>query len=645
MNLIKHIFSFLIVSVLTDSSAFGQEHLAPLNGNINYLYQDLKADKKTNAFEINRNLSNRTSTSISIPFKDDFYYAYKQNFPVQSLWSDSSTYVNTGHAIAPPSIGVATFDGLNKKGHPYQPNLLNTTQSLPADTLTSKPINLFTSGASTLQPSDSLAITFYYQARGFGDSPELTDTLLLDFYKPNQKNWTTKVWYARGNANANINDTVFKRGFVWISDTAYLQDGFKFRFRNKATTNGDFDHWHLDYVYLNKSRSIIADTTYDDIAFGYVPTPLLNRYSSMPWQQYINSEKAPNNSVNIRNNGDVSVNMTYENKMYDLNGNLTYSYTGGANPALKLFRYDGWSDLAPHAGPAFNHTFTPFSDSSDFTIKHYLYRSGPSNDFFPDNDTVFQYQRFRNYYAYDDGSAEAAYYVNGAGGKMVLKFKLNIADTLRALRIYFNPIGSVSLVETYGFRINLWSDGGNLPGFLMLQDSLMYPKYLKQGVNASPEYTLTTPLVLSPGEYYIGIQQKAAAGIGVGFDRNLNHMNYLYYDSGNGWTQSQIPGSLMMRPVFGAKIPPPVGIAEINAVKNKFIIYPNPANDNLFVESQENEECGYQLFNLMGQKIDESNLPAVQHQLNTEHLINGVYFIVLKLANGAIQQQKIIIQH
>jgi hypothetical protein len=95
--------------------------------------------------------------------------------------------------------------------------LVNFATSQPADALTSKDINL------TFLPSDSIALTFYYQARGNGDSPEITDSLLLDYYKPKQNKWQ-KVWYQRGNANSSTNDTVFKRGFIRVIDTAFLHE-------------------------------------------------------------------------------------------------------------------------------------------------------------------------------------------------------------------------------------------------------------------------------------------------------------------------------------------------------------------------------------------------------------------------------------
>jgi len=638
---------FLFLCTISFTTLNAQEALRPLGCNPNYFYNDLKKNAA-----VQKNIQSKTLAvaSLTLPFKEDFFYASTESYPRQALWSDSGTYVNTGHAIAPPSIGVATFDGLNKHGYPYQPNLVNMSLTFPADTLTSKPVNLLTVSGQTLLPSDSVALTFYYQARGFGDTPESIDSLLVDFFRPLDNRWDTRVWYSRGNQNANINDTIFKRAFVRIDSTAYLQDGFKFRFRNKATTAGDFDHWHVDYIYLNKNRSIIADTTYDDMAFGYVPTPLLAKYAAMPWEQYIPGEKAAKNSVLIRNNNSALIpNMSYENKMYDPLNVLTYSYTGGAIPELKSFKYSGWSNASPHANPSFNHTFTPFTDSADFKIVHNIYRSGASTDFFPNNDTVIQFQKFRNYYAFDDGSAEAAYYVTGVGSKIVQKITVNAADTLQALRIYFDPVGSLSQVENYTFRINVWNSNGPLPGALIYKDSLIKPKYFKTEFNAGPEYTLTTPQVLSPGDYFIGIQQNGALtpSLGIGFDRNTNHMESLLFDSGNGWTQSTIPGALMMRSVFGKKVPKPVGIPEtvsyIESIPSG--VFPNPADDMLTIKNNGDIKSSYQLMNMMGQILVENKFEESSHTISTENIAEGVYFLILRSGNSPAQTRKIIIRH
>lgn len=619
-----------------------QEEIRPLNTNINLNYSDLQSKQIYRNDKIKQKAS-----SLNIPFKEDFFYASTSAFPDQLLWSDSSTYVNTGHAIAPPSIGVATFDGLNKKGYPYNPALINMALTYPADTLTSKPINLLTSGAQTLQPSDSVALTFYYQARGFGDAPELIDSLLLDFYNPTAGVWNKNVWFSKGNANSNINDTVFKRAFVMLDSAYYFKDGFKFRFRNKATASGDFDQWHIDYILLDKGRKQIADTVYNDISFAYVPSPLLGRYSAMPWHQYKAEDRANNINVFIRNNSGGNVpNMSYRSSMKQ-NAVPTYSYDGGAFPNLKRFKYFGYNPHPLHAYPAFTHTFSTFSDSTDFVTKHYLFTDGVTADFFPGNDTVIQTQAFRNYFAYDDGSAEVAYYVSAVGGKMAARYHLNFADTLRAVRIYFDPIGNMQTIETASFHLQIYASSGGAPGLLLLQDSAVSPKYLKKGVNVFPEYKLTSPLLLPAGEYFIGIKQRIATGIGIGFDRNLNHMNYLYYDAGNGWTPSAIPGSIMIRPVFGRKIPPPVGLYEQNnfSADQYYSVYPNPANNIVTVLSNNKQTIRFVLRDMLGKIILEENIFASEHAISTNELSEGIYLLQIISEKNQVHTQKLIIQH
>jgi hypothetical protein len=636
----KYFIALLFFILCLNFSA--QEGLRSLTGNPSLFYQNLNPNLPfgSSAPQL------RKAASLSLPFKEDFSNAAYQSYPNQLLWSDSSVYVNTGYPIAPMSIGVATFDGLNKFGYPYTPNLFNLSQSLPADTLTSREINAFSAGSATLQPSDSIALSFYYQARGRGEAPELTDSLILDFYKPKQQSWTSRIWFAKGNSNSNTNDTIFKRGFVFL-DSSYLHDGFKFRFRNKATTAGNFDHWHLDYIYLDKNRSIKADTTYDDIAFGYTPSTFLARYYSMPWQQYDASEKATQNSVFIRNNNNNAanmLNMSYEYQMFDQLGTPVHSYAGNANPDLKSFKYFGWSNFSNHSNPPFSGLFPALTDSTDYTIKHRIFRSGTNNDFFPGNDTTIQYQRFRNYYAYDDGTAEGGYYILGTGGQMAIKIKVNVADTLRAVRIYFDPAGSMAAAQSYNFRLKIWSATLTGPGFPLYTDSTMQPKYFAgPGFKASPEYTLTSPLLLSPGEYFIGFQQFVASGITVGFDKNNDRRSYLYFDSGNGWTQSGVYGALMLRPVFGAKIEPPVGLKEIYNRDDRFLVFPNPANAEIQIITNE-KKSNYTLINISGQNI-KSGIFENETSINTSELVNGIYFLMLQSEGTAISSKKIIVQH
>lgn len=650
----KRIFSIVLLC-LGLSSAFSQEGLRPLSGRISFKPETAKTKLPTNT-----SAQKTQAVSLQIPFFDDFYYASTSIHPNTTLWQDSSVYINYGFPIAPPSIGVATFDGLNKFGYPYRPALLDLTQSDSADHLTSQPIdlNIVAATSQTLHLSDSIALSFFYQARGNGETPEGDDSLLLDFYKPRQHIWYN-VWGVPGNVNSNTNDTNFKRVFISLTDTvlannhkgtgdtAYLSDKFQFRFRNKATTAGDFDHWHLDYVYLNKNRSIF-DTVYNDITIATVPTPFLKNYSAMPYKQFNASEMAAKNSVRIRNSNSSPVNMFYENKIFTyLTNNLVGGYTGGSYVLAPYTHTAGYSTYLNHSNPPITYTFPAMTTLTDYQIEHYVYRStGASSDFWLPNDTVIQYQLFRDYYALDDGSAEAGYYINGVGGKIAMKIILNVPDTLQSVQIYFDPVGyGYSDTLSYRFNINVWSAGASGPNVPVYTENVkMYAQYLKSVYKSFPEYKLSAPVILNPGVYYVGIQQRVATGIAVGFDVNTDHHTSVYYDSGGGWTQSGYSGSPMIRPVFGSLHP--VGIKENAQDANKsFLIYPNPSSGQFTIYSERFENASYQLMNSLGQKIQEEKISQQEQQVNTSSLSDGIYFLIITNNNRLVQQQKIIIQH
>src|SRR5690606_38106039 len=89
------------------------------------------------------------------------------------IWIDDHAYHNYRFAIDPWSLGVMTFDGLDRNGYPYQ---MGSTLTNVADYLTSKPIDM-----SGLSDGDSVYLTFLVQPTGYGDIAESTDSLILEF--------------------------------------------------------------------------------------------------------------------------------------------------------------------------------------------------------------------------------------------------------------------------------------------------------------------------------------------------------------------------------------------------------------------------------------------------------------------------------
>ena len=642
-------YTLVLLALFIGLSYYAQEQFHPLSGNMN-LPKIITSNQSSSKKVV-------STGSLYLPFFDDFSYAYKSPYPSVNNWVDSNTYVNTGFAIAPISIGVATFDGLNKKGYPYNLNAA-VNVSASADILNSQPIHLDSIPTSNplvykkYNPSDSIALSFYYQAEGFGEAPEPNDSLCLDLFKPfadSLRGTWTKVWGKPGY-NPSATDTNFYRVRIPIKDTAYFHDGFRFRFRNKATTSGSLDHWNIDYVQV-KEQFFYDDTLLNDAGFAYKPSSFLKNYSVIPYRQYNQTLEMATGFTNyLRNNFNIAKFSVYNYTITQGTGTLvpTDAYGTFANPGFLPFLnngyYSGGSNSA--ARPVFSATGTPFPnapfiDSTYFTIKHSL--TTPA-DVKNDNDTVVHIQRFSNYYAYDDGSAEQGYYLNTYGAKTALRFTLNAADTVKSVRIYFDPITQGGLILNSSFRINVWSNNGGSPGSVIYKDSLMFPKYESGNYNMIPTYTLTSCLPLGVGTYFIGIQQTTNQPLNIGFDRNTNHKNALFYNISGSWSQSSINGSLMINPVMGCVDPPvPVGLNSYEQV-NQIRVFPNPAQNAITVSFPGNQltTAELEITTSVGQSVFTKTVTS-NEQIDISGLANGLYFIHLKGNSLNVSSKKLII--
>ena len=83
----------------------------------------------------------------------------------------------------------------------------------------------------------------------------------------------------------------FHRVIIPVDEDIYLKNNFQFRFRNYASLSSsgtieskasNADHWHIDYVVLNKDRSI-NDTIIGDVVICKPIGSLLKTYESLPW--------------------------------------------------------------------------------------------------------------------------------------------------------------------------------------------------------------------------------------------------------------------------------------------------------------------------------------------------------------------------
>lgn len=556
-------------------------------------------------------------------FLDDF--SYDGSFPDTAFWLDNQVFINRGYPKAPITLGVATFDGLNAKGYPYD-FLASPTSSSSADSLTSKPINLLNYINNGIPVnyllSDSLYFSFYYQPQGLGNAPEMNDSLVLEFKVPGLPSWK-HMWAEKGSSLSST-DSSWKLVMIPIKDIQFLKKGFQFRFRNYATISGNLDHWNLDYVYLNKNRTL-ADTIFEDVSFEYDLPSLLNTYYAMPWKHYNSTFMKSGYSTTIRNNYSIAKNGSFIYKIYDNTGaQANTTYTGGSTN-IGAYVISGPLNYAPFTSPALNYTIPALTDTSNFTIECIL-STNPDKQ--KRNDTIRHKQEFLNSYAYDDGSAESAFGLSTLNAQMAEKFVSTIADTLRCIDIYFNPL--LTNANLYAFSLNVWNDNGGSPGTAVYtSDTVLTPTYAQAGQDQFIHYYLYPPIYLNPGTFYIGFTQKTTQFLNVGVDKNINTQDKIFYNVSGVWNNSPFAGSLMMHPVFGiADYHLGIDISEAKN-KNTISVYPNPANDKLFINSNSvnlSEKASYTIIDLYGRIILENKFKSREY-IDISGLAEGVYFI------------------
>ncbi len=228
-NISVIIATFIFCSI----AAFSQEKLVPLQSNP--AYSTVEQPTYTAA-----------KKALSLPFIDDF--STTNVHPDEKLWLDNYVYINNTLANNPPTMGVATFDGLNQEGKPWSPANIgdqDTRASQPCDTLTSQAIDLL----SANNP-ENLYLSFYYQPGGNATRPEMKDSLFIQAKTENDE-WEV-IWSIEGLPNRD-----FKSVVIHLGDSAqYIHDNFQFRFIANATPTGYNDFWHIDYVELRERSNV-----------------------------------------------------------------------------------------------------------------------------------------------------------------------------------------------------------------------------------------------------------------------------------------------------------------------------------------------------------------------------------------------------
>jgi hypothetical protein len=396
--------------------------------------------------------------------------------------------------------------------------------------------------------------------------------------------WTSR-WFAYGDTLMDDDDTVFidvyevffKEVIIPITDTNWFRDDFQFRFVNYGSISSinswqsNTDHWHIDVVRLDHGRTV-DDLFMREVRFIEPPTSFIKDYSTMPYQHYagdVTKYRRESLPIYVHNNDSLAHNLVYNYYVLNVNGDTLEPFLmddmyQALEPRidLNIFEYQ------PFLEPPIKYFFTSASeDTADFWISHVVRDADQPQT----GDTVVYHQQFRNYFSYDDGTAEAGYGLSPLGAQLAIQFRTEVPDTLRGLQVYFNK--TFSNYNNRPFHIGVWSDNDGQPGNLLYKEENVRPQF-PSGLNRFYNIVFEEYVKLGVQVFYVGWIQTSNHNLNVGYDRNINSQSKNFYNVDGTWQNSLFEGSIMIRPIVGKALSVPQ--AEYKSQAGTLLIHPNP---------------------------------------------------------------------
>jgi hypothetical protein len=581
-----------------------------------------------------------TLDSGDLPFFDDF--TYQGPHPNDALWLDDQVYVNRTFAANPPSYGFATFDGVDRKGEPY-----DFFEGV-ADKLTSKAIDI-----SDLDQDDNVLLRFYVASKGYGKAPSIKDSLVVEF-RDNTGEWVTIDGYEGFLNEPFVGDTVppFEFKLYKLDQDRFFHSAFQFRFKSYSSPGGMVDLWHVDYVWFGSA--ILVDDTFNDVAFVNLPSNLMSKYTSMPWWHFEGNESANLNKsieTTIFNHKNLIENLDEAWAILSETETSTTQYTqgdfsliSGVNVPIK----EPFTENFDVPNLTFDQQLLSmqgdFVGAENLNFRSTYYLTADQDFEFRSNDTVHLYTPFKNYFAYDDGTAERqiSFKTPSGGEQLAVRYTSNVDDTLRAVQILFPHLNGNT--QTQIFNLRIYTDELTKDLEPIYEQELLtpfYPNNLFDTIQGFTIYRLEDilgtpkPIFIPAGDFYVTFMQVTSGieyGIPIGYDANnpCDSCLFVKLNSTANWVPipQELQQATMLRPVFGDEAPLTTSsnIKEVRALSEVMEIYPNPTSGRLFIQLKEGNYQDYKalIFNSIGQNIDELTF---ENQIDLTAYQNGIYFL------------------
>jgi hypothetical protein len=561
---------------------------------------------------------------LSLPFWDDF----------SNKGIDSTKWINEGAthsftvANAAPSLGVLLLDGVDENGRPYSNVLVEQGDT---DAISSKVIDL--SGISS-EEENSIFLSFFWQAGGKAEMPDINDNLSLMF-RDTLGNWIT-MWEIAGDLPAE--QFFFTQEIIQVGPDFQHQD-FQFRFQISGRASGPFDSWLIDYVYLNKNRSS-NDLFYPDRTLTRDNLRPTNKYSAIPLFEAQNIEgefwgSTGNEFKNLENRFRA---MEYSVEVRDKNNNSIISRVNNNTPfnpvplgsERRIFDSNSISEI-PFPEEETDYEFTTYISSGDLNLFQIV--NGDSV-FFNDinlrvNDTVRSVISFRDYFAYDDGNIDYSAGINQRSGSLVNRFETSINAYVKGISINFTNQSQANQI----IDLAIWQD---------LQEDPIYVREVfipeEDGLDDFSYFELDENIRVSE-RFFVGFTQFTNEFIHVGLDKTFDNGREIFYNVAGPWQQNEtVEGSLMIRVHLSED---QIVEEENTEEESNLRIYPNPVSDRLFVEGAIDDLSVYDPY---GRRLDlpiESN--AEENFITFTGLQKGVYVLKV-IQNGNSISKRILVK-
>lgn len=604
------------------------------------------------------NARTKALTAIPLPLWDDFSYASESLFyPYDTIWENGkSVWVNNGRGINSPSIGVATFDGIDSLGKPYSVN--DILAKGIGDRLESRALQM---SLVEVTNRESVYLSFYFQFRGNGEPPDAGDQLIISI-KNDKGKWD--ILKTIENDGTYSSSTFYPVMLPIIGDQ-YFHDAFQFRFESFGRLSGPYDTWNLDYVYINQGRSPV-DTSYPDRTITSTLTSLFSTYYAMPLRHFLLDPTAsiikPTVPVfNLKSKNDVDPNSPPDEQPFNYTTTATITtvknkeVTDSVTVNLDTKQEPGFN-ISPITVSVLTVKTTPAPAlfSADADSIHVLFKLGlstkdnqtPAQDGdydvlkyqpidFRYNDTIQANYILSDYYAYDDGSAEYGASLVQPGSRMAYLFELNTNkfDTIVRVDFYFPKFGDES---SQVMQLQILRDLTNAPGSLLYTENITIQRSQK---NKIWRHTLTRPIGIDK-RFYIALKQNSTAIIPIGLDKNTDSGKKMFFNSNGTWTQNvNVKGSLMIRPAFGKGDSVNTAVSRPKEIVQR--AYPNPNTGVFFVPASSER---VHIFDMTGRMVEfEESTSEDQKRIELKFPVRGIY--VLKVfKRDEIYTQKIMVQ-